>query len=78
MQSKRQIVAQRVVVMDRQAKEQEDAFVKKYGNVQPHRALISKETKHFDSADWAMQLSKAIPSVTANHCAKLDDRDIEK
>ena len=78
MQSKRHIIAHRIVVMDQQAKEQEAAFVKKYGNVKPQRGLISKETKHFDSADWAMQLNKTMPSVTADRCAKLDDRDVEK
>lgn len=44
---------------DPRAKEQDAAFMKKYGSVKPKRHLIEKESKHFDSADWAMERSQA-------------------
>ena len=40
--------------MDASEKQQEEAFVKKYGALKPKRNLIAKDRKHFDSADWAM------------------------
>ena len=41
--------------MNQQEKDQEAAFKQKYGNMKPKKQLIGKESKHFDSADWAME-----------------------
>ena len=30
-----------------------------YGGMRPKRKLMAKETKYFDSADWAMQLARS-------------------